>query len=108
MSHHPAAAGKSPRQQRSPGRNFTVALARAFGGALTFSLPVFMTMEMWQLGFVADRLRIALLLVVMIPVLVGLSHYCGFEATFDWIDDLVDAFVAYAVAFAAAAVSTLR
>jgi putative integral membrane protein (TIGR02587 family) len=61
-----------------------------------------MTMEMWQLGFSADRLQIALLVVVMIPVLVGLSHYCGFEPTFDWRDDLVDAFVAYAVAFVAA------
>ncbi len=60
-----------------------------------------MTMEMWQLGFAADPLRIALLLVLMIPVLVGLSHYCGFEPTFDWKDDVVDAFVGYAVAFAA-------
>lgn len=94
-----AAASPMP---RSPGRTFAVALARAFGGALIFSLPVFMTMEMWQLGFSADRLRIVLLIVVMIPVLVGLSHYCGFEPTFDWQDDLVDAFVSYAVAFVAA------
>lgn len=76
-------------------------MARAFGGALIFSLPIFMTMEMWHLGFAADRARIALLLVFMIPVLVGLSHYCGFEPTFDWQDDVVDAFVGYAVAFAA-------
>jgi len=76
-------------------------MARAFGGALLFSLPLFMTMEMWQLGFTADRLRIALLILLMIPVLVGLSHYCGFEPTFDWQDDVVDAFVGFAVAFAA-------
>ncbi|MDB6151353.1 MAG: putative integral rane protein [Chthoniobacter sp.] len=63
-----------------------------------------MTMEMWQLGFTTDPLRIALLVAVMIPVLVGLSHYCGFEPTFEWQDDVVDAFVAYAVAFVAAAV----
>ena len=59
-------------------------------------------MEMWQLGISADRARIALLVVLMIPVLTGLSHFCGFEATFDWRDDLVDAFVAFAVAFFAA------
>lgn len=63
-----------------------------------------MTMEMWQLGFTADPLRVALLLAGMIPLLVGLSHYCGFEPTFDWPDDVVDAFVAYAVAFVAAGV----
>ncbi|MES2569254.1 MAG: TIGR02587 family membrane protein [Verrucomicrobiota bacterium] len=85
----------------SPTRRFVVSLARAFGGALIFSLPLFMTMEMWQLGFAADPMRIALLVVLMIPVLVGLSHYCGFEPTFDWQDDVVDAFVGYAVAFAA-------
>lgn len=91
----------SRRQQSNQTRQFVVGMARAFGGALLFSLPLFMTVEMWQLGFAADRLRIALLLVLMIPVLVGLSHYCGFEPTFDWQDDVVDAFVGYAVAFAA-------
>src|SRR5688572_22147811 len=101
MTREAAAPTKSPRKQRSPGRKFAIALARAFGGALIFSLPVFMTMEMWQLGFSADRVRIAVLILVMIPVLTGLSHYCGFEPTFDWKDDLVDAFVAYAVAFVA-------
>lgn len=102
MMREAAASSESSRGERTPSRRFVIALARAFGGALTFSLPVFMTMEMWQLGFAADRLRIALLILVMIPVLVGLSHYCGFEPTFDWKDDLVDAFVAYAVAFVAA------
>ncbi len=29
------------------------------------------------------------------------SHYIGFEDTFSWLDDLVDAFVAYAVGFLA-------
>jgi putative integral membrane protein (TIGR02587 family) len=99
-----AARTSSSRQPRGATLRFAIALARAFAGALVFSLPLFMTMEMWQLGFTAEPLRIALLVVVMIPVLVALSHYCGFEPTFDWQDDLVDAFVAYAVAFVAAAV----
>ena len=88
-------------QPGNPTRSFMLGMARAFGGALIFSLPLFMTLEMWQLGFVTDRLRLALLLVITIPVLVGVSHYCGFEPTFDWQDDVVDTFVGYAVAFAA-------
>lgn len=83
-------------------RRFLAGLARAFGGAILFSLPLFMTMEMWSLGFTMDRLRLALLLVVGLPLLVGLSHYIGFEETFGWQDDLVDSAVAYAVGFLSA------
>lgn len=105
MTRDAATSEDSPQEERSPGRKFAIGLARAFGGALIFSLPLFMTMEMWDLGSSAEPLRIALLLIVMIPVLVGLSHYCGFEPTFDWKDDLVDAFVAYTVAFVTAFVA---
>lgn len=91
------------RQEPARNRRFLTGLARAFGGAIVFSLPIFMTGEMWELGFYIDRLRLALLLVLLIPLLVGLSHFIGFEDTFDWKDDLVDAFVAYAVGFIAAA-----
>ena len=82
---------------------FATGLARAFGGAIIFTLPMLMTMEMWELGYTIDPLRFALLLVLVVPLLVGLSHYVGFEDTFDWKDDVVDAFVAYAVGFIAAA-----
>lgn len=82
-------------------RQFWIGLARAFGGAILFSLPMFMTMEMWWLGFTMERERLALMLFLGIPLLVGLSHYIGFEETFGWVDDLVDAFVAYAVGFVA-------
>ncbi|MEN3974154.1 TIGR02587 family membrane protein [Emcibacter sp. SYSU 3D8] len=87
---------------RSEDSRFRVGLARAFGGAILFSLPMFMTMEMWWLGFHMDRLRLAVFLASGIPLLVGLSHYIGFERTFGWVNDLVDAFVAYAVGFVAA------
>lgn len=86
---------------RSVNYPFAVALARAFGGAILFSLPMLMTMEMWALGFSLDRLRLALFVVAMIPLLIGLSHFGGFEPTFDWIDDTVDAFVALGVGFVA-------
>ena len=83
-------------------RAFLTGLARAFGGAIIFTLPMLMTMEMWELGFYIDPLRFALLLLLVVPLLIGLSHYIGFEDTFDWKDDVVDAFVAYSVGFIAA------
>lgn len=79
--------------------SFARGLARAYGGAVIFSLPLMMTMEMWWLGFYMSPLRLALFVLVLIPVLVGLSHLAGFEDTFEWRDDLLDALVAFAVGF---------
>ncbi|HSK74295.1 MAG TPA: TIGR02587 family membrane protein, partial [Pyrinomonadaceae bacterium] len=56
---------------------------------------------MWWLGFYMSSWRLALLLAVNIPLLIGLSHYIGFEDTFEFKDDALDAFVAYAVGFIA-------
>lgn len=63
-----------------------------------------MTMEMWWLGFYMDRLRLTLFILLNIPMLIGLSHYSGFEQTVSWKDDVIDAFVAYAVGFTASAI----
>lgn len=82
---------------------FARGLARAYGGAVIFSLPLMMTMEMWWLGFYMSPLRLALLVLVLIPVLVGLSHLAGFEDTFEWREDLLDALVAVAVGFTSGA-----
>ena len=87
------------RGERGTTRHFAVGLARAFGGAIIFGLPLLMTMEMWWLGFTMEPLRLALLVVFTIPLLVGLSHVSGFEETFGARDDILDAFVAYAVGF---------
>ena len=89
--------------QRRPRSRFAIGLALAFGGAIFFALPLFMTMEMWWLGFYMHRLRLALFLAAFIPVLVGLSHYAGFEGTDRWSDDVRDAFVALFVGFATSA-----
>ncbi|HET7273931.1 MAG TPA: TIGR02587 family membrane protein, partial [Longimicrobiaceae bacterium] len=88
-------------------RDFLVGLARAFGGAIFFALPLLMTMEMWRLGYLMNPFRLALFMVVMIPMLVGLSHFSGFKETQTWTDDVVDAFVAYGVGFIASAVVLL-
>lgn len=89
----------------APDRAFLVGLARAAGGALLFSIPILMTMEMWALGSHIEPARLALLLVASVPVLVGLSHFSGFEETFDWKEDALDAFAALAVSFVVSGVT---
>ena len=85
-------------------RHFLIGLARAFAGAILFAFPMIMTMEMWSLGFTVGRNRLAVFMFLTIPLLVGLSYFIGFEDTSDLIDDLIDAFVAYAVGFFTSAV----
>jgi putative integral membrane protein (TIGR02587 family) len=84
-------------------RSFLVALARAFAGAIIFALPLIMTMEMWALGFYMDPLRLALFLALMFPLLAVLAYYAGFEESVSWRHLILNACVAYAVAFVAAA-----
>lgn len=80
-----------------------VGLGRAFGGALLFGLPMLMTNELWELGATMDRLRLALLLILGIPLLVGVSHRIGFEASFGWREDLRDTAIALGVGLVAGA-----
>jgi len=84
-------------------KHFFVDLSRAFGGALIFSFPMLMTMEMWHLGFYMDRWRLVIFIVLAVPMLAALSFYDGFEDTFSTRDDVLDAFIAFAVGFAASA-----
>lgn len=72
-------------------------LARAAAGALIFSFPLLMTMEMWELGFHMDRLRLALFLGVTACVVLGLSHFAGFRDTRSLTDDALDALAALLV-----------
>ncbi|WP_442505255.1 TIGR02587 family membrane protein [Novipirellula sp. SH528] len=78
-------------------RRFAVGLSRAAGGALLFSLPMLMTMEMWWMGFTMRPLQIASLLAALFPILVGLAFYSGFEEPVGILGAIVDAFVAYCV-----------
>jgi putative integral membrane protein (TIGR02587 family) len=91
-------------EARSAGRALAVGLGRAFGGALIFALPMLMTNELWELGATMDRLRLALLLLLGVPLLVGVSHRIGFEASFGWREDLRDAVIALGVGLLAATV----
>lgn len=74
---------------------FWSGILRAFGGALVFSLPMLMTMEMWWIGFYIHPLPLLLLLLLNVPLLVALSRVVGFRKTDTLLDDVVDAFVAY-------------
>jgi putative integral membrane protein (TIGR02587 family) len=93
--------------QRESDRRFLVGLPRAFGGAVLFSLPLLMTMEMWWLGFYLDRAKLVVFMVLMIPMLVALDYYSGFEETASWRDDLLDGMIAYGVGLAASLVILL-
>ncbi|HVE48513.1 MAG TPA: TIGR02587 family membrane protein [Casimicrobiaceae bacterium] len=97
----------SPPESGDDNRRFLIGLARAFGGAIIFALPLMMTMEMWQLGFYVNPFRLTLFLILIIPVLTALSYYAGFEPTFSLRRDAVDAFVAIAVGFVAGTVCLL-
>lgn len=74
-------------------------LARACAGALIFSFPLLMTMEMWELGFHMGRLRLALFVTVTAAVVFGLSRFAGFRDDTTFLDDLLDALAALLVGF---------
>ncbi len=86
-------------------KDYALGLARAFGGAIIFSLPLLMTMEMWFLGFHMDRLRLFLFLILNFVMLVGLSRFAGFEQTERTIDDVMDALAALGVGVIASCVT---
>ncbi|MGL3605132.1 TIGR02587 family membrane protein [Rhizobium sp. G187] len=91
------------RDQAACTDRFVKGLARGLAGALLFSLPMLMTMEMWHLGFSVERARLLLLLLINLPLLLLLSHRIGFERTSGWAESARDAIVAYAMGILASA-----
>jgi len=78
-------------------------LGRAAAGALIFSFPLLMTMEMWELGFHMDRGRLALFLVVTSGVVFGLARFAGFRDDTTPVDDALDGLAALLVGFVVSA-----
>lgn len=78
-------------------KRYLRATARAFAGALIFSFPLLMTMEMWEIGFYADRVRLLVFLGMSMPLLIGLSYYSGIEDSFDWQEEVLNALAAFAI-----------
>lgn len=79
-------------------------LGRAFGGALLFSLPLLMTMEMWWFGFSLEPLRLAVFVLSGLPLLIGLAFYAGFSRHRGLRHAVLDAFAALAVGIVSATV----
>lgn len=86
---------------------FFRALARAFGGAILFALPLLMTMEMWDLPLAVPPWRLAVFTLAALPLLTGLAWHAGFRHDVSWTDAAVDAGVAYLVGFSASAAALL-
>lgn len=93
---------KGGKQEQGATHNFLLDLAHDFGGAIIFSLPLLMTMEMWWLGFYMDRFRLALFLVFAFLLVIGLSYFEGGEETFKI--EVLDALTACAVGYLVASV----
>ena len=93
--------------QHPPTSQVGTSLARAVGGALIFGLPMLMTMEMWWLGFYVDRVRLALLLLVTVPLLMALARQVGFESTSNWFEAGRDALIALLIGALASGVILL-
>ena len=85
-------------------RGYLRDLGRAFGGALLFTMPLLMTMEMWAFGVAMDRARLLIFILASIPLLYGLAYYAGFSARRGLVNNLLDTATALGVAIVTAAV----
>ena len=72
-------------------REYLTGIGRAFAGAIIFSFPLLMTMEMWWLGFYLDRARFFLFLALALLMLIPLFGLAGFERSRGLSDNIVDA-----------------
>lgn len=90
---------------RDLNHRFGIDLAHDFGGAILFSFPLLMTMEMWWLGFYMDRWRLALFLSLALILIIGLSYLEGREQSLRI--EALDAFVACAAGYIVAGVMLL-
>jgi putative integral membrane protein (TIGR02587 family) len=88
----------------SSNREYSLGIARAFGGAIIFGLPLLMTMEMWLLGSAAHPARLLLFLAANFIVLVGLSRFGGFEQTMTVFEDVLDGLAASGVGLVSSAI----
>lgn len=87
-------------QENSPEmQSAWVGIGRAVGGAIVFSLPIMMTMEMWWIGFYIEPLRLLILTALSLPLYYGISTLVGFRKSKTFFDNAIDVLVAYAVTF---------
>lgn len=85
-------------------RGYIQDLGRAFAGALVFTIPLLMTMEMWRQGVTMERGRLAVFILAGLPLLYGLAYYAGFSNRRGLVNDLLETAVSLAVGFATASI----
>jgi len=77
-------------------------VVRGFAGAVLFSFPMLMTMEMWSVGVSIEPARLMLFVTVHLILLVGMASYARHDEALVTRRDMVDAFAAYGVGVLAA------
>src|SRR5688500_3337391 len=77
-------------------------IVRGFAGAVLFSFPMLMTMEMWALGVTLQPARLMLFVTVHLILLVGMASYARPDEALVTRKDARDAFAAYGVGVLAA------
>jgi uncharacterized membrane protein len=77
-------------------------IARGVAGAVLFSFPMLMTMEMWSLGVSIDPPRLMLFVAVHLVLLAGMASYARHDEAIATRRDVLDAFAAYGVGVLAA------
>ena len=72
-------------------------IVRGVAGAVLFSFPMLMTMEMWSLGVSIEPPRLMLFVTVHIVLLAGMASYGRHDEAIVTKQDVFDAFAAYGV-----------
>jgi putative integral membrane protein (TIGR02587 family) len=72
-------------------------IVRGFAGAVLFSFPMLMTMEMWSLGVSIEPPRLMLFVTVHLVLLAGMASYARHDQAIVTRRDVFDAFAAYGV-----------
>src|SRR5688500_20011454 len=72
-------------------------IVRGFAGAVLFSFPMLMTMEMWSLGVSIEPTRLMLFVTVHLGLLAGMASYGRHDETIVTSQDVFDACAAYGV-----------
>ncbi|HJU74243.1 MAG TPA: DUF2391 family protein, partial [Gemmatimonadaceae bacterium] len=75
---------------------------RGFAGAVLFSFPMLMTMEMWSLGVSIEPARLMSFVSVHLVLLAGMASYARHDEALVTTRDVLDAFAAYGVGVLAA------
>jgi putative integral membrane protein (TIGR02587 family) len=94
---HSGQSGSGREEKEQHDQRFWVGVARGFGGALLFAMPILMTMEMWWLGFYVERWKLALFVGLMIPMILALSYFAGLKEDTGLREVVLDGMTAYAI-----------